>query len=107
MDIEDDSMEIDEPVSATPIIERKSDEFSFTNNSLTDGKNSIEENVVCEALANPKVSEEHTISTLKDKPDVVVLDDDEEMPIKTIQEGILYFQNSIWYKHCIFSSRFS
>lgn len=106
---EDDSMEIDETIPATPIIERSSEEIS-PNNSLTEKKAVANTNNI-DAVRSPpaqnienkekiSVRESETISSTdsnkkketksSDKQvDVVILDDDEDEPMKTVQ-GIYY-----------------
>lgn len=98
MDMEDDSMEIDESIPATPIIERKSDEFAFPDISASEKDTSIQntDGDVSENSETPKtikrkspinVSEKEIVEPLKKdnakQDDVVVLDDDDDEPMPT------------------------
>lgn len=110
---EDDSMEIDETIPATPIIERSSDEIS-PNNSLTEAKAVVntdnEDAAISESTIVPNIEEiektplkeletisnidanEKQAKSVEKQVDVVILDDDdddEDEPIKTV-EGTYY-----------------
>lgn len=97
---EDDSMEIDETIPATPIIERRSDEFSFPNNLHAEKEPTTEIDVeMSESTAILKTDTkdtsnklpESTTQTVTETPvtkkcekqdDVVILDDDDDEPLK-------------------------
>lgn len=102
---EDDSMEIEETMPAAPIIERRSDEFTPTNISLLEKDNSSQniETVPDATKANVHREKSNTqvpvktsftstkqpTKNKKDKQvDVVILDDDDDEPIKTVKGKI-------------------
>lgn len=87
---EDDAMEIEDNLPAAPIIERKSDDFSFTintsaveNEAINTSQTPIETtNETIKIVDNEdKQKEEDTLKQNKD-PDVVILDDDDDEPMK-------------------------
>lgn len=92
MDIEeDDSMEIDESVPAAPIIERRSDDFNSTNNSLSEkDQTTISVDATSKTSSSDQVSDNTLVSISKEvgknnineKVDVVILDDDDDEPVK-------------------------
>lgn len=91
MDIEeDDSMEIDESISAAPIIERRSDDFNSSNNPLSE-KDQTTHNVNTSGakLTSDQVPDntsdsmsKETVNKRNEKVDVVILDDDDDEPMK-------------------------
>lgn len=90
---EDDSMEIDETIRTTPIIERRSEEYNLTNNSLLekDSTYSIQTSDATPEISSSKTSDKVVDNRFKEperkktseKVDVVILDDDDdEEPMK-------------------------
>lgn len=88
---EDDAMEIEDNLPAAPIIERKSDEFPFTINNLSTEKEAPKDSLIFNESKNEPdktIETEDTTktnaeSTIEQKdPDVVVLDDDDDEPMK-------------------------
>lgn len=96
---EDDSMEIDETMPAAPIIERRSDDFTPTNTSLSEKDHSSQNiGAILEPTTNlnaekaPVQSSENVLATTPNQPeknktgdkqvDVVILDDDDDEPMK-------------------------
>lgn len=103
---EDDSMEIEETMPAAPIIERRSDEFTPTNISFSEKDNSTQNIETIPDATKSNVHREKSYTKPPDKTsftttkqptknktnktgdkqvDVVILDDDDDEPMKTVE----------------------